>query len=161
MILSADIGCGTTVEVPSNSDRPKAFMTAHQFRMCLAGQGGMLMGSLFVSCVYDSLYYLPPIEDALALMERVKIDQLQYVAEISDCDDFDRKLVSAFLDDAYRTIDGEQVRRPPYCFGLALSYGHAFNCMVNDDRIFRLVEPQTSEIFLPSESKEGLVEVRV
>jgi hypothetical protein len=143
------------------SDRKKRFMSAQDFRILLAQQAGNLIGSLFVSVVYDDLYYLPPLKDAVALMERVKIDQLKYVDSISDCDDFSRKQVAAFLDDAYREIDGKMKRRAPYLFGLAESWDHAFNCMVTDDGLLRFVEPQTSEIILPHEMQTGIVEVRV
>ena len=150
----------SVIEIPTLSTRAKVYWSAQQARVQIAEQAGDYIGSLFVCCLFDAVYYLPPLKDVKRIMEQRKTDELMFVDEISDCDDFNRKLVIAFLDDAYRTIDGERVRRPPYLFGEAYSYDHAFNFCFTDDGRMRLIEPQTSEIFLVSDFDAGIVELR-
>jgi len=147
------------VEIPTISSRKKVYWDMARARAESMIQAGPLMGSLVISKLYDSPYYLAPNEDILRIVEAARIDQLQYVEEISDCDDFHRKLVTAFLNDAYREIDGKKVRRPPYLFGIAESAGHAFNFYFAEDGLLRFLEPQTSEVFMPAQMRECVVEM--
>lgn len=144
----------------------KVYWSATKSRVQLVKQCGNLIGSLFIHTVLDERYYLHPLDDALSLMDATRVSKLGFIPDLNDCDDYQRKLIarlitSAFLDDAYREVEGKLTRRPPSLMGIADSYGHAFNIMANDDGKIRLIEPQTNEVFLPHEASEeyGLVAV--
>jgi hypothetical protein len=136
----------------------KVYVSGTESRILLIKQCAELIGSLFIHKVFDDRYYLPPLADAIRIMEEAKVSACEYSAEF-DCDDFHRTLVAAFLNDAYRVTEGKRRRRPPYLFGIAESYDHAFNVMVNDDKLVRFIEPQTSDLYLPHELPTGIVEV--
>lgn len=133
----------------------KVYLSGSDTRLVVQEQARNLIGSDWRHKVYDDRYYCPPLADAIAIIEKARVDQLEYCSDSADCDDFHRRLVYAFLIDAYR----ERKRRPPYCFGIAESQDHAFNCMINSDLLLRFIEPQTSEIYLPHELPSGIVEI--
>lgn len=137
----------------------KVFCSAAESRVKLTKQCGNLIGSLFVHTVCDSNYYCHTLIDALQIIGEANIYTLCYVDEISDCDDFQKKLANVFLERSYAEIDGKVARRPPSLFGIASSWDHAFNVMINADGLVRFVEPQTSEIYLPHELPTGIVQV--
>jgi hypothetical protein len=157
---------GQIVEVPTISQRPKAYWSATDYRVQIAQQAGRFTGSLWICEVADSVYYLAPKADLEKLVKATRVDQLKFLDEVSDCDDFalkeaTRVMAAAFADDAYREIEGKRIRRPPYLFGQCDSYDHAFNFCFADDGLLYFVEPQTAQ-FIPVERFEyGVVVTRV
>jgi len=158
MLVPITVG-GRLIQVPTLSSRKKVYWDMARARVESMIQAAPLMGSLVISKLYDSPYYLSPDDDVMRIVQAARVDQLRYMKEVSDCDDFHRKLVAAFLNDAYREIDGKKVRRPPYLFGIAESTGHAFNFYFAEDGLLRFLEPQTAEVFMPAQMRECVVEM--
>ena len=140
----------------------KIYISAAESRVLLAKQCGNLIGSLFIHTVCDSNYYLHPLDEAFKIIREAQLYALSFVDELSDCDDFQRKLTNVFLERAYKVDEGKAKRRPPSLFGNASSWDHAFNVMITSDKLVRFIEPQLDPlegIFLPHQMQTGIVEV--
>lgn len=137
----------------------KAYLDGGSTRVLLVDQCRHLIGSLFVHTVDDDMYYLHTVEEASQIIQEARIYALAYIPEISDCDDFQTKTVNVFRERSYVEAQGKRKRRAPSCFGIASSWDHAFNAMINADHKVRFVEPQTGEIILPKDMQTGIVQV--
>lgn len=157
--------------MPGISSRRKLFLTAKEYRIVMAEQASDYIGSLWICDVADEIGYAAPRDDLQRIIDATLTASLVYAQGVSDCDDFNRKLlarvlVNAFLDDAYREIDGKRVRRPPYLVGEANTAGHAFNHAIEDDHgkpNLVIIEPQLGKIYEPADFPwdSALLETRV
>jgi len=97
----------------------------------------------------DGSYQLPTKDEVLAAIEKTKVDEIQYVVEEWDCEDFARRFVSKMHEEGIKTAGRV----------MAWSGNHAFNIVaVQGDPVdFVFVEPQTDEIVvLYSEDKYNI-----
>lgn len=97
----------------------------------------------------DSEYKLPTKDELMAAIEKTKVDEMQYVAEAWDCEDFARRFVSKMHEEGIKTAGRIT----------AWSGEHAFNIVaVQGDPVeFIFVEPQTDAIVAPySEDKYNI-----
>ncbi len=94
----------------------------------------------------DAEYYCPTPSDAYAVIKRTSVEQMNYISERFDCDDFAHLLKAEFIKDGYHN----GVRRSPHCFGIIWNGSHAFNWMINDDKQVRFIEPQNDKISYPA-----------
>jgi len=127
------------------SERAKTFIQATELRTIVSQQVGPLCGTVFSLYVSDNQYYCPPVADVQKILSASKVAESEYIGDpfqSHDCDDFSHLAMAAFIRDAYR----ERERRPAYAFGMVFSLGHAFNWFMGEDKVIRLVEPQTGEI---------------
>ena len=88
----------------------------------------------------DAEIYLPDLniktynlQDVKKSYELEDVSNIEYVAEITDCDDFAAKLYGRFA-------------------GLVWTQLHALNCFISQENKFYFIEPQTGKI---SEQLEG------
>lgn len=139
----------------------KVFWPWERARAEMVLQSAPLLGSLLILELSDSNYYLAPDADIQAEIHAARINELQYVEELSDCDDFNRKLQTHFLDAAYKYTEGTRIKRPPFLFGLAESIDHAMNFYFADDGRMRILEPQTNEVFWPKDVEAYIQVFRV
>lgn len=99
----------------------------------------------------DSRYFLPELSEVREIVQATAVDRRKWVEERFDCDDFAWILKSHFVEAAYK--DGQ--RRAAHCvgvvWGLIRGEPHAVNWVLTSDRIFRFIEPQTDEIWQPTE----------
>lgn len=100
----------------------------------------------------DSEYKLPTREELDEAVRITKVDEMAYVAEVWDCDDFARRFVSKMHDQGIKTAGRVK----------AWSGNHAFNIVAiqgdpGDPVEFIFVEPQTDRIVEPnSEDKYNI-----
>lgn len=100
----------------------------------------------------DSEYKLPTHEELDEAVRITKVDEMAYVAEVWDCDDFARRFVSKMHDHGIKTAGRVK----------AWSGNHAFNIVAvqgdqGDPVEFIFVEPQTDQIVVPySEDKYNI-----
>lgn len=89
----------------------------------------------------DSTYQLPTKDEVLSAIEKTKVNEIEYVAEEWDCEDFARCFVSKMHEQGIKSAGRV----------LAWSGNHAFNIVaVQGDPVeFVFVEPQTDEIVVP------------
>lgn len=104
----------------------------------------------------DEGYYLPPLEDVEEIVKNSELDMKKWVEERFDCDDFAICLKARFAEAAYK--DGK--RRMAHCMGVIWGYfdgePHAMNWVITEDKVFRLIEPQTSEIMAPTNKDKDI-----
>lgn len=128
-------------------DEDKVYMTRQQVRQLISNQLGALLGRRCGLYFADAEYYCTPIDNARDIIAHSATDQLTWVEEVFDCDDFAHALKAVFTQATYK----EGRRRLPHCFGIIWGVldgkSHAFNWMVNSDRTLRFVEPQNHEVF--------------
>jgi hypothetical protein len=90
----------------------------------------------------DEEYWLTPLKDVTDLLERERVDLLEYRGDVHDCDDFAHVLATRMIESQWQN----RKRLHPHCFGevwgVAPGGGHAINIMINDDGAVRFVEPQ-------------------
>ena len=119
------------------------YITATQARAII----NKALGSKLLTRTYirlpDTKFYCPSVQYCKRLMALDQIDRERYEAEKADCDKFSWMLKAAFVRDAWR----DKIQRAAHCFGV-FDYsrksgpGHSINWVINDDRVFRLIEPQ-------------------
>jgi len=105
----------------------------------------------------DPEYYAPTKQEVINILKETKVDRRIYKTKKYDCDDFAFTLKQKFINKAY----DESGRRRPYAFGMIwgkLKVGddwgaHAINWFIENKNRLWLVEPQTDEIFKPSDSE--------
>ena len=110
----------------------------------------------------DTEYYCPALDYVKKVLAVTRVDGIQYRAQVLDCEDFAKLLMAKFVEDAYRAVKdangvptNKVIRRAAHCFGLIhgnLPGPHAQNFVITDDKILRIVEPQTDDIFLPGDT---------
>lgn len=88
----------------------------------------------------DSRYRLPTKDEVLSAIEKTKVDEIEYVAEEWDCEDFARRFVSKMHDEGIKTAGRV----------MAWSGNHAFNIVAiqheDGTPTFMFVEPQTDTV---------------
>lgn len=89
----------------------------------------------------DREYNLTSVEDIKKLLSMDDTDRNKYVAELFDCDDFAYRLMGQFSTPEWAGL----------AFGIMWvqtpSYGHAINCMVDNEFQFWVIEPQNDKVF--------------
>lgn len=124
----------------------KVYVSNEEVRRILASVLNGKLAEDFRLFLGDNSYYLQPLADARTVITNSGLSRAEYMPETFDCDDFAIVLKSHFCEAAYKDFE----RRPPHCMGLIwgeLPHVHAINWMINDDYRFRLIEPQTGEVF--------------
>ncbi len=128
-------------------DEDKVLMSRQEVSELISNQLATVLGRRNGIYLADADYFCTPLENALEIISHSKTDQLTWVEEVFDCDDFAHALKAVFTQAAYK--DGR--RRPPHCFGIVWGLidgkSHAFNWMVNSDLTLRFVEPQNHDVF--------------
>jgi hypothetical protein len=141
----------------------KVYCSAAESRVLLAKQCGNLIGSYMSHTVNDDNYFLYPLEEAIQVIHEARIYALHFIEDLNDCDDFGPRLTNVFRERAYQEYEGKMRRRAPSCFGDAGGWDHAYNIMINSDKVVRLIEPQAElleeSIYLPHQWPHGLVTV--
>lgn len=93
--------------------------------------------------IADREFWWTPLHDVVDLLNRERIDKLEFHDEKRDCDDFALLLHAAMV----RSQRGNPGRRLPHAFGQVWGMqdgvdAHAINIMVNSDGAVRFIEPQ-------------------
>jgi len=81
----------------------------------------------------DEYFQLTTVEEAKLFCEETKVKYGTWVAEKHDCDNFSFALLGYWS----RGLES-------FAFGYARSSTHAFNVMIDKDKVFWIVEPQTN-----------------
>ena len=90
----------------------------------------------------DAMFYCPSVQYVEGLLEQDELDKMKYAPESFDCDDFAWILKARFCMDAYK--NGQ--RRAAHAMGIIwgeFPHPHAINWVITDDKVLRLIEPQT------------------
>ena len=101
--------------------------------------------ALFLS---DRIYRLCHTEDVKRFLAQDATDREKYQAERFDCDDFSYRLMGQFSVPDWSDLT----------IGIVWTNVHALNCVVDEDRQFWFVEPQTDEL---RKVLEGVNEIRM
>ena len=136
----------------------KVFITRAELRDIIADKLDGKLSDKFSFRIADSEFYCTPLDDAREILEQSTVDRRQWSPETFDCDDFAHVLKAHFAEASYK--DGE--RRPPHCFGIVWGmlsspfFTHAMNWMIDENREFWFIEPQSDEIFKPRETDRNI-----
>lgn len=93
-------------------------------------------------------YLLPTSNDIALFLAQDQTNKYPYIVEKFDCDDFAYRLMGQFSIPEWSAL----------CFGIVWTTTHALNCVIDEDKNFWFVEPQTDELM--SELKSWMGEVR-
>ncbi len=98
--------------------------------------------------VSDARNYLLPTSDDIALfLAQDQTNKMEYVKQKFDCDDFAYRLMGQFSIPEWSAL----------CFGIVWTTAHALNCVIDEDKNFWYVEPQTDELMRELEPWMGKV----
>ena len=117
----------------------------------------------FFLMIPDDLYFCPSLKDVKAILEKSKVDRLEYIEEKNDCDDFAILLKADFVRLAYE--DKERIF--PYAFGeimggkLQGDISHAINFVITNKQESFLIEPQTDTIKKPTKRDREIYFIRI
>lgn len=96
-------------------------------------------------------FYLPSVQYGDRIMEKELRKNRKYVKDVGDCNDFSWMMKAAFVEDAWRKVNGKWLQRAPHCVGV-FDYdpkgpgpGHSITWMIDDREVFRLIESQTGK----------------
>ncbi len=104
--------------------------------------------------IHDEQYFCPSMDDVKVLLEKNKVDKLEYIEDKFDCDDFAFILKAYFIKQAYK----DKKRRYPYSLGLIMggkllgNIPHAINFIITEKLKILLIEPQTDAILKPTKN---------
>jgi len=100
----------------------------------------------------DSKYYAANLADIQSVLQQTKIEQLKYVAEDFDCDDFSFTLMGALHANPYEPKKMPTAKQAVFIVWVWWKmgnnvYGHALNMCVTADKKVYMIEPQNDRIF--------------
>ena len=100
----------------------------------------------------DVKYYGARLADLQAVLQETKIEQLRYVAEDFDCDDYSFTLMGAFHANPYKPEKMPTAKQAIFIAWVwwkqgSKIYGHALNSAVLQDRRVVMIEPQNGRVF--------------
>lgn len=141
---------------PKTSAEVKNIISRNELRDLIAQELDGKLEENFCLYMADIRYYLPPKENADAIIHGSKIremtDSVDNVrGERFDCDDFALLLKARFSYAAYRDRTYPNFA---YCFGIVWGllpspFGHSLNWYISADRELWFVEPQKHKSFKP------------
>ena len=99
-------------------------------------------GDVYLS---DKKYLLCAYDDIALFLAQDQTNKMGYVAEDLDCDDFSYRLMGQFSIPDWSAL----------AFGIVWTSNHAQNCMIDQNKKFWFIEPQTDEI-----STDGVSDMR-
>jgi len=92
--------------------------------------------------ISDNFFNLTSVDEASKFSEATHVQYVQWIAEDHDCDNFSFALMGYWSDGL-----------KSYAFGIAWSASHAFNIMIDQNKVIWIVEPQTNKYYSLEEVK--------